>query len=106
MLSMGICGAGNLMFTALLVPVFAQALQRPGGLQIVLLAVVPLVTQPLFLPAWARLLDGSHAVRYRSRQGRALVAAPRSSRSGCSRARWHSCGSARWCSARHRPVLI
>ena len=106
MLSMGICGAGNLMFTALLVLVFAQALQRPGGLQIVLLAVVPLVTQPLFLPAWARLLDGSHAVRYRSRQGRALVAAPRSSRSGCSRARWHSCGSARWCSARHRPVLI
>jgi hypothetical protein len=36
---------------------------------------VPLITQPLFLPGWARLFDGSHVVRYRSRQGWAIVVA-------------------------------
>jgi len=40
-----------------------------------LLAVVPLITQPIFLPWWARLFDGSHVVRYRSRQGWAIVLA-------------------------------
>ena len=36
---------------------------------------MPLITQPLFMPWWSRLFDGSHVVRYRSRQGWALVAA-------------------------------
>jgi hypothetical protein len=75
MLWMGIFGAGNLMLTAQLVLVFSEQLHLPSALQIALLAVVPLITQPLFMPWWARLFDGSHVVRYRSRQGWALVLA-------------------------------
>ena len=75
MLWMGIFGAGNLMLTAQLVLIFSERLHLSSALQIALLAVVPLITQPLFLPAWARLFDGAHVVRYRSRQGWALVLA-------------------------------
>jgi len=75
MLWMGVFGAGNLMLTAQLVLVFAEQLRLPSAMQIALLAVVPLITQPLFTPAWAKLFDGSHIVRYRSRQGWALVLA-------------------------------
>ena len=75
MLWMGIFGAGNLMLTAQLVLLFSEQLHLSSGTQIGLLAVVPLITQPLFLPAWARLFDGSHVVRYRARQGWALVLA-------------------------------
>ena len=75
MLWMGVFGAGSLMLTAQLVLIFADELHLTSALQIGLLAVVPLITQPLFLPAWARLFDGAHVVRYRSRQGWALVLA-------------------------------
>ncbi len=75
MLWMGVFGAGNLMLTAQLVLIFTEHLKLTSATQIGLLAVVPLVTQPLFMPAWARLFDGSHVVRYRSRQGWALVLA-------------------------------
>jgi hypothetical protein len=75
MLWMGIFGAGNLMLTAQLVLIFSEGLQLSSTRQIALLAVVPLITQPLFLPFWARLFDGGHVVRYRSRQGWALVLA-------------------------------
>jgi hypothetical protein len=75
MLWMGIFGAGNLMLTAQLVLLFSEQLHLSSATQIGLLAVVPLITQPLFLPWWARLFDGSHIVRYRSRQGWALVLA-------------------------------
>lgn len=72
---MGLYGAGNLALTAQLVVVFTEQLRLPSGTQIALLAVVPLVALPLFMPWWARLFDGSHIVVYRSRQGWALVAA-------------------------------
>jgi len=75
MLWMGIFGGGNLMLTAQLVLVFSEQLHLTSATQIGLLAVVPLITQPLFLPWWARLFDGSHVVRYRSRQGWAIVLA-------------------------------
>ena len=75
MLWMGIFGAGNLMLTAQLVLLFSEQLHLSSATQIGMLAVVPLITQPLFLPWWARLFDGSHIVRYRSRQGWALVIA-------------------------------
>lgn len=75
MLWMGIFGAGNLILTAQLVLLFSEHLHLSSATQIGLLAVVPLITQPLFLPWWARLFDGSHVVRYRSRQGWALVLA-------------------------------
>jgi hypothetical protein len=75
MLWMGIFGGGTLMLTAQLVLVFSEQLHLTSATQIGLLAVVPLITQPLFLPWWARLFDGSHVVRYRSRQGWAIVLA-------------------------------
>ncbi len=85
MLWMGIFGAGNLMLTAQLVLLFSEQLHLTSGTQIGLLAVVPLITQPLFMPWWSRLFDGAHVVRYRSRQGWALVAASAGAvRSGCS----------------------
>ena len=73
MLWMGIFGGGTLMLTAQLVLLFSERLHLTSGTQIALLAVVPLITQPIFLPWWARLFDGSHVVRYRSRQGWAIV---------------------------------
>jgi hypothetical protein len=75
MLWMGIFGGGTLMLTAQLVLLFSERLHLTSGTQIALLAVVPLITQPIFLPFWARLFDGSHVVRYRSRQGWAIVLA-------------------------------
>jgi hypothetical protein len=75
MLWMGIYGGGNLMLTGQLVLVFTEQLHLSSALQIALLAVVPLITQPLFLPWWARLFDGEHVVRFRSRQGWSLVLA-------------------------------
>ena len=75
MLWMGIFGGGTLMLTAQLVLLFSERLHLTSGTQIGLLAVVPLITQPIFLPWWARLFDGSHVVRYRSRQGWAIVLA-------------------------------
>jgi MFS family permease len=75
MLWMGIFGAGNLMLTAQLVLIFSEQMHIASGTQIGLLAVVPLITQPLFMSWWARLFDGSHVVRYRARQGWALVLA-------------------------------
>ena len=75
MLWMGIYGGGNLMLTAQLVLLFSERLHLTSGTQIGLLAVVPLITQPLFLPFWARLFDGAHVIRFRSRQGWALVLA-------------------------------
>jgi hypothetical protein len=75
MLWMGIFGGGNLMLTAQLVLLFSEQLHLTSATQIALLAVVPLLTQPLFMPWWARLFDGSHIVRYRSRQGWSIVLA-------------------------------
>ena len=75
MLWMGIFGGGTLMLTAQLVLVFSEQLHLSSATQIGMLAVVPLITQPLFLPWWARLFDGSHVVRYRARQGWAIVLA-------------------------------
>ena len=75
MLWMGIFGGGTLMLTAQLVLLFSDRLHLSSGTQIGMLAVVPLITQPIFLPWWARLFDGSHVVRYRSRQGWAIVLA-------------------------------
>jgi hypothetical protein len=68
-------GGGTLMLTAQLVLVFSEQLHLTSATQIGMLAVVPLITQPLFLPWWARLFDGSHVVRYRARQGWAIVLA-------------------------------
>src|SRR5256884_9190402 len=75
MLWMGIFGAGNLILTAQLVLVFSEQLHLSSATQIGLLAVVPLITQPLFMPWWPRLFDGSNVGGYRSRQGWAIVLA-------------------------------
>jgi MFS family permease len=72
---MGLFGAGNLMLTSQLVVILSDQFALPSAIQIAVLAVVPLVTLPLFVPFWARMFDGEHVVVYRSRQGWALVAA-------------------------------
>src|SRR5256884_5230318 len=79
MLWMGVFGAGSLILTAQLVLVFSEQLRLSSATQIGLLAWVPLITQPIFLPWWARLFDGSHVVRYRSRQGWATGLGPAAS---------------------------
>jgi hypothetical protein len=65
---MGLYGGGNLMLTSQLVVVLTERLAMPPGRQIAMLAVLPLVALPLFVPLWARLFDGSHVVAYRARQ--------------------------------------
>ncbi len=72
---MGIYGGGNLMIIAQLVVILTDEFAMPGGRQITLLAVVPLLALPLFVPWWARFFDGEHVIVYRARQGWALVAA-------------------------------
>jgi hypothetical protein len=72
---MGLYGGGQLMLTSQMVVVMTDQLHFSPGTQIALLSIIPLVTLPLFVPAWARLFDGQHVVVYRSRQGWVLVAA-------------------------------
>ena len=68
-------GAGNLMVTAQFVLVFSDDLALSSAMQIGLLAIVPLLTVPLFTPWWARLFDGAHVIDYRARQCWSLVSA-------------------------------
>lgn len=75
MLWIAIYGAGNLMTTAQFVVVFSDDLQLSSTMQIGLLAIVPLLSIPVFTPIWARLFDAGHVIAYRSRQCWALVAA-------------------------------
>lgn len=72
---MGVYGGGNLMLTSQLVVILTERLAMPPARQIAMLAVLPLVALPLFVPMWARLFDGGHVVRYRSRQGWVMVLA-------------------------------
>ena len=72
---LGLFGAGNLMVGAQLVIVFSDLLHLSGTAQIGILAVVPLLSIPLFTPFWARMFDGGHVIEYRARQCWALVAA-------------------------------
>lgn len=75
MLWIAVYGAGNLMVTAQFVIIFADDLHLSSALQIWLLALVPLLSLPLFTPLWARLFDSGHVILYRARQCWALVAA-------------------------------
>ncbi len=72
---LGVYGAGNLMVSAQLVVVFSDQLHLPSATQIGVLAIVPLLSIPLFTPAWARLFDSGHVIEYRSRQCLAMIAA-------------------------------
>jgi len=72
---MGLFGGGNLMLVAQLVVILTDDFSMSGGRQIALLAVLPLIALPLFVPWWARFFDGEHVIVYRARQCRALVAA-------------------------------
>jgi MFS family permease len=71
---MGMFGAGGLMLTSQLIVVLSDHSDIPPAVQILMLAVVPLVALPLCVPFWARMFDGQHIVAYRSRQAWALVA--------------------------------
>lgn len=75
MLWLGVYGAGNLMANAQLVILFSDQLHLSSAVQIGVLAIVPLVTVPLFTPVWAKLFDAGHVIEFRSRQCWALIAA-------------------------------
>jgi hypothetical protein len=75
MVWMGLYGGGSLMLTSQLVVILTDRLGMAPARQIAMLAVLPLLALPLFVPMWARLFDGGHVVRYRARQGWVLVLA-------------------------------
>lgn len=72
---LGLYGAGNLMLNGQLVVVYSDTLGLDASLQILMLAVVPLLCIPVFTPFWARLFDSRHAIEYRALQCWALIAA-------------------------------
>ncbi|MET0291056.1 MAG: MFS transporter [Steroidobacteraceae bacterium] len=72
---LGVYGAGNLMLSAQFVIVFSDQLQLSSAKQIGVLAIVPLLSIPLFTPWWARQFDAGHVIEYRARQCWALIAA-------------------------------
>ncbi len=72
---MGIYGGGSLMLTSQLVVILTEQLRVAPATQIVMLAIVPLLALPLFVPVWARFFDSRHIVVYRARQGWVLAAA-------------------------------
>jgi MFS family permease len=72
---LGMFGAGNLMVTAQLVIILADQLHLSSAMQIGILAIVPLLTIPLFTPWWARQFDSGHVIEYRARQCWFLVGA-------------------------------
>jgi hypothetical protein len=71
---MSLYGAGNLMTNAQLVVFYSDRLHLSGLTQILLLAVVPMLLIPLFIPWWARQFDAGHVIEYRARQCWVLVA--------------------------------
>ena len=72
---LGIFGAGHLMVAAQFVIVFSDQMHLSSSVQIGVLAIVPLLSIPLFTPWWARMFDGGHVIEYRARQCWSLVAA-------------------------------
>ncbi|MFM1887452.1 MAG: hypothetical protein RL026_2609 [Pseudomonadota bacterium] len=72
---LGLYGAGNLMVAGQLVVIYSDTLGLSGLEQVLMLAVVPLLSIPLFTPWWARLFDSRHAIEYRALQCWALIAA-------------------------------
>jgi MFS family permease len=72
---LGLYGAGNLMLNAQLVIIFSDHLKLSSSSQIGILAIVPLLSVPLFTPWWARQFDSGHVIEYRARQCWALIAA-------------------------------
>ena len=106
MLWMGIFGGGTLMLTAQLVLLFSDRLHLSSGTQIGMLAVVPLITQPIFLPWWraSSMARTSYAIAP-DRDGRSCSRARRCV-SECGAHGSRCCGWARCCSAPPRPVLI
>ena len=81
----GVFGAGNLMITAQLVLLFTDRCTSPAARRSGCSPWCRCSRQPLFLPAWARLFDGSHMVRYRAAAGLGAGARHRRARRwGCS----------------------
>jgi hypothetical protein len=75
MLWLGVYGAGNLMVSAQFVIVFSDQMHLSSAMQIGVLAIVPLLSIPLFTPLWARMFDAGHVIEYRARQCWVLIAA-------------------------------
>jgi MFS family permease len=66
MLAMSVFGAGHLMLTPLLVVCMDDVLGASELVQVAITAALPIVMMPLAIQPWARLLDRTHVVVYRS----------------------------------------
>lgn len=75
MIGMFIFGSGNLMLLAPLIVLMNESFALSRFSQVMITSTVPLVALALSVPLWARILDGSHIITYRTRQSWSFVIA-------------------------------
>ncbi|MBI1302245.1 MAG: hypothetical protein GC172_00375 [Phycisphaera sp.] len=75
MLWMSIFGFGNLMLMAPMTYVIADELRMSYSAGILASTTLPLLVMPIAIPLWARLMDRTHIVHFRSIHGWSFVAA-------------------------------
>ena len=65
---MFVFGSGNLMLMAPLIVILNDHMHLSQLQQMLVTSSIPLLTMPLAIPAWARLLDTRHVIHYRAKQ--------------------------------------
>src|SRR5690606_37779855 len=65
---MFVFGSGNLMLMAPLIVILNEYIELSQFDQVMVTSSIPLLTMPLAIPAWARLLDTRLVVHYRAKQ--------------------------------------
>ena len=75
MVAMTMFGAGNLMFTPLVVVCLDDVLRVSSLWQVAVTTAVPILAIPFAIQPWARFLDGHHVVVFRSVHGWVTLAA-------------------------------
>lgn len=75
MVWMFVFGVGNLMVTAPQTIVLVEEMRVSYQEAIMATTIIPLVTMPLAIPAWAKLLDRMHIVQFRRIHGWSFVVA-------------------------------
>lgn len=66
---MSVFGFGNLMLMAPLTYVVVDELQMTYTGGVLVTTIIPLMTMPLAIPLWAKLMDRTHIIRFRSIHG-------------------------------------
>jgi len=72
---MSVFGFGNLMLMAPMTYVVADELQMGYTAGILINTIIPLAMMPLAIPLWARLMDRTHIIEFRSIHGWSFVSA-------------------------------